>query len=168
MALRRKILMLAVMIACGATGAWINRSIHAPDADAEQIAAPQLDPTPMQQDATVPSPDQDKQCALLLQQSNRGEALAWLRDPNRAVSHWGKQEAIDLVRSFYAAGATGIYVVDTDRAGNAEIASQFIVTLPTIPSARKQIFAQEAAFEAQYGDDPTVDIGQNYLHLTTD
>jgi hypothetical protein len=171
------------MFACGLVGAFVHRAMQPPLAQASQTAtmqnesgAGELPDLPAAtgsasiNEGDVSIADQDAQCAHLLTQAAHGEAITWLTQhaANHGVAEWEKAEAIDLFKEFYAAGAKQIDVIDVDTAGDIEIASQFIVTLPTDAADRARVFALEAQFQAEYDEDPTPDRGQRYLQLTTD
>jgi hypothetical protein len=178
---RKYLIWAAVMFACGLAGAFIHRALQPPRANASQsmqAESDSLDPAAPWALGTPAAPgaddesiaEDDARSAKLLTQSGHGEAIHWLtaKAVNRGVAEWEKSEAIQLIQGFYAAGARQIDVVDPDQAGDTEIATQFIVTLPADPAARAKVFEKEAQFEAEYDEDPTPDRGQKYLHLTTD
>ncbi len=182
---RRYALMSIVMFFCGLTGAFVHRALQPPRAEAFPIMQVESGETDLPVQPAPQSPgaqsgsqsagslnvdDEDALNTALLTRAGHGEAINWLtqRSANRAVAEWDKQEAIDLVQAFYAAGAKQIDVVDTVVAGENEIASQFVITLPDDSEARKKVFAEEADFESQYNEQPTPDRGQKYLHITTD
>jgi hypothetical protein len=155
-----------VLIGGGLTGVILAHDRQPP---APATTAPNI-PQPPAIAASADATQDDADAADLISAANHDEALAWLSDPTaaRGVARWEKSEVIDLVKGFYTAGAPKVYVVDINRVAQCDIASQFIVLLPTDPRLRKQVFDCEANFQAQYDDDPTPDTGQKYLTLTTD
>ena len=164
---------LLLVFAGGLIGAWISRSSPMPaQAAPSRTEADEPEPADLPDAPPIfaPLPSSTADAERLLTQSNQGEALAWLTDPtaNRGVAQWGKDEAIGLVNHFYSAGAVKVVVVDTELVEETEVASQFIIVLPADPAARDKIFKIDAAFEAEYSTPPTADVGQKYLHLTTD
>jgi hypothetical protein len=184
MVMNKKIIWIAaVMMACAGAGAWLGRansqpvsdyqsdSALTPDASADATAIDAASTTGNSSDITLdPKTAADNDCQRLLGQPNSAEALAWLSADgvSRGVSQWEKPEAVELVKAFYDAGAPKVWVVATEKIDLTEVAAQFIVQLPADPAARAKVFEQDADFEANYGEDGVDDIGQKFLHLTTD
>jgi hypothetical protein len=170
---RKHVLTLTAMLACSAAGAWFGHGLFHRDVDAAMFE-PAAESGETSDGVSTAKADEpaanDRTAESLLAQSNRGEALSWLNDTStpRGVARWDKSEALDLIRDFYKAGAKMVYVVDTDRVAQTEVASQLILELPRDAAARKAVFAREAQFQAQYDEDPTPDSGQKYLQITTE
>ena len=171
--MKSKVLLVLAGMALCAWMAWMARGMQGaprPAAGAEPVQTDSGDATA----EDSPSADQpaasDQDCLQLLQEANRGEALAWLTETrdSRGVARWDKNDMIALIKQFYAAGAVHVWVVDTDKVAQTEVASQFVVQLPAASPARAQVFACEARFRQQYDEDPTPDTGQKYLLLYTD
>ncbi len=128
-----------------------------------------ITPSPTQRLTPVEDTDETA-CTHLLDDSNRGEALAWLGDTAtpRAVSRWDKQEAITAINDFYRAGALRVVTVDTQQIASTEVASQFVVVLPAEKEARQHVFDHYDDFQASFDEDAVPDKGQKYLLLTMD
>lgn len=120
-----------------------------------------------------PTNEFDQRAAQLLAKGNF-EARRWLNATNEthAVWKWNKAAALDAVNDLYRAGATGISVANPsklDRGG--EMASHFVVALPTDPRSRQKLFSWIARWEkdAQVDQtDLTPDIGQKFFVINTD
>ena len=111
----------------------------------------------------------DKHADEQIAQSTTAEARDWLdttKYPNHAVMEMSIEKARAMVAGFYERGAERVYVLDPTTLGDTVLTAQFAVKLPQDPAQRKQCFEWEAS--QQEGEDPSPDLGQKYLLITTD
>ena len=111
----------------------------------------------------------DQEVARMLKEPGAAEAREWLdaaRHPNHAVMEMGNDRARAMVAGFYERGAKRVSVLDASPLGNTVVTASLAVELPDEPAKRSQCLA----WETQYleGEDPTKDLGQKYLLITTD
>ncbi len=120
-------------------------------------------------DPKAAAAEADRDVERMLKEPGAAEAREWLdpaKFPNHGVSEMDNARARAMVAGFYERGAKRVYVLDASPLGNAVITSTMAVELPAEADQRKQCIAWEAQYLA--GEDPTMDVGQKYLHIMTD
>jgi hypothetical protein len=137
--------------------------------------SPADDPT-----AVVPVPRRpttmqiDGEIAQGLASPRTAEALAWL-DPafdktRRVWDTTDKDEARDLVRELYEAGAVTVWASDPTEVAGVQVLTQLAIELPPVPAKRAALFKWIDNWErrTQDADERTTDVGQRYYEVNLD
>jgi hypothetical protein len=111
----------------------------------------------------------DKSIAESLKEPGAAEAREWLdaaKHPDHAVMEMDNPRARQMVAGFYERGAKRVSVLDATKIGNTVVTASIAVELPADPAQRKKCFD----WEVQYlqGEDPTKELNQKYLVISTD
>lgn len=120
-------------------------------------------------DPKADAKEMDQEIEADIKKANSAEAREWLdaaKHPNHGVFEMGNERAREMVNGFYERGAEAVYVIDPDTIEQTVVASVFAVKLPADPAKRKECLAWEVQFLE--GEEPTQDVGQKYLMITTD
>jgi ribosomal protein S27E len=113
--------------------------------------------------------EQDRDIERMLKEPGAAEANEWLdaaKHPNHSIFEMGNDRARVMVAGFYERGAKRVSVLDPSTEGNAVLSTMIGVELPSEPDKRKQCLAWETQFLE--GEDPTQEVGQKYLLISTD
>jgi ribosomal protein S27E len=111
----------------------------------------------------------DRDVERMLKEPGAAEAREWLdpvKFPNHGVFEMGNERARAMIAGFYERGAKRVSVLEVDTLGNALITAMIGVELPSEPDRRKQCLEWETHYLE--GEDPSPDVGQKYLLITTD
>lgn len=111
----------------------------------------------------------DRDVEESLKRAGTFEAREWLdaaKHPNHSVFEMGNERAREMVNGFYERGAEAVYVLDPDTLGDVVVAAEIAVKLPADAAKRKECLAWEVQFLE--GEEPTKDLGQKYLLISTD
>jgi DNA-directed RNA polymerase subunit RPC12/RpoP len=124
---------------------------------------------PVNVDPKAAAAEGDREVERMLKEPGAAEAREWLdpaKHPNHAVFEMGNDRARAMIDGFYQRGARRVSVLDASPLGNAVVTNTIAVELPDEPAKR----AECLAWEVQYleGEDPSKDVGQKYLLITTD
>lgn len=111
---------------------------------------------------------EDEEAVEALKQPGVAEARGWLdpvKYPNHATAGLSTEAARAMVAGFYERGAESVHVLDSEPTGASLVAVNFAVKLPVEPDKRKQCLEWQArTFSIP---EPTADVGQKYLLITT-
>jgi ribosomal protein S27E len=120
-------------------------------------------------DPRTAAAETDKEVTAMIAQPSTAEARDWLdpaKYPNHAVMEMSPDRAREMVAGFYERGAVKVYVLDPTLIGGTLLTAQIAVQLPQDPAQRKPCL--EWAVKYEEGAQPSPDVGQKYLLITTD
>lgn len=150
--------------------AMLSVGCDRPPTDATATNAADVPPVPRQ-----PTTMQiDSEIAQGLASPRTVEALAWL-DPKFDKTHsiWkttDKEEARELVRELYEAGAVKVWATDPTVVDGVQVLTQFVIDLPANPVRRQALFKWIDRWERRTleSDQRTKDVGQRYYEINLD
>jgi len=102
------------------------------------------------------------------------EARLWLAAPRfettkKLIKRWDADDALQAVEALYDAGAVKVSVADPVLVEKVEVASQFVIELPTNAVKREAIFEWIADWESDLrSEHRTTDYGQRYYEINLD
>jgi ribosomal protein S27E len=120
-------------------------------------------------DSPTTAAESDRSIEEQIKQPGTAEAREWLdaaKHPNHVIMEMPAEKARALVAGFYERGAEAVYVLDPSPLGNSVVAAMFAVKLPQDPARRKECLDWET--RSLQAEEPTQDMGQKYLMITTD
>jgi ribosomal protein S27E len=124
---------------------------------------------PVNVDPKAAAVEGDREVAQMLKEPGAAEAREWLdpaKNPNHAVFEMGNDRARAMIDGFYQRGARRVSVLDASPLGNTVVTNMIAVELPDEPAKRAECLAWEVHYLE--GEDPSKDVGQKYLLITTD
>ncbi len=110
----------------------------------------------------------DKHCEEIMASGKKAEAREWMKSPSHIFFKEDPKQVAGFVEEFYNAGATQVFIVDTEEHDGKEFAGGMMLVLPKDPAVRAKLFAVGAKVEVAVQDDPVTDKGQKYLLYTFD
>jgi hypothetical protein len=134
---------------------------------ADALASAPEEPAPL--DPKAAAAEADQEVGEMIAKPGAGEAREWLdkdKRPNHAMFEMGNERARAMVEGFYERGAERVYVLEPDTLGPSVVSAMIGVQLPKDPALRKKCLEWEANYRE--GEEPTRDVGQKYLLITTD
>jgi hypothetical protein len=144
---------LAVLANCGCEG--------------EQAAAPNGNASAQDED-TSHWKVVDEHGDEALTKSNKGEARVWLKDESHIFFKANRKQIAQFIEDFYSAGATQLYIVDTETHNGTVYGGAILVVLPQDSGARAKIFAMDKSVARAFDEDTVSDQGQKYLYHAFD
>jgi hypothetical protein len=140
---------LAGSLACGKTTGEVTETGSDPDA-AEQARA------------------DDQTAREELAEPSKAEAREWLRDSSHILFEGSRPRVSGLIDDLYDNGAVKVYFTGIERLFDSDVTATIVVELPDDKSSRQKVFAVEAAFQTEAGEQPAPDVGQKYLRILLD
>jgi DNA-directed RNA polymerase subunit RPC12/RpoP len=120
-------------------------------------------------DPKAAAAEEDRQVAEMLRAPGTAEAREWLdpaKHPNHSVMEMAPDKAREMVAGFYERGAKRVSVLDPTPLGNTILTAMIAVELPADLAKRRRCFEWET--RCLEGDEPTRELGQKYILITTD
>jgi hypothetical protein len=146
---------LAVLVNCGCEG--------------EQAAAPAPNGNANAQDEDASHwKVVDEHGDEALSKNNKGEAREWLKDESHIFFKGDRKKIAQFIEDFYSAGATQVYIVDTETHNGSVYGGAILVVLPQDGGARAKIFAMDKNVAMAFDEDTVSDQGQKYLYHAFD
>jgi hypothetical protein len=132
----------------------------------QQAAGPNGDAKAEEQAASNATIDKHGDEALAGQ--NKGEAREWLKDASHIFFKGDRKQIAQFIEDFYSAGATQVYIVDTEKHNGSTYGGAILVVLPQDSGARAKIFAKDKNVARVFDEDSVTDQGQKYLYHAFD
>ena len=110
----------------------------------------------------------DKHCDEALAGQNKGEAREWLQDAKHVFFKSDRKKIAQFIEDFYLAGATQVYIVDTEQHDAIVYGGALLVVLPKDAAARAKIFTMDQGVAQAFDEDAVKDEGQKYLYHAFD
>jgi hypothetical protein len=128
---------------------------------AEQAALP--DGGAQIQDAENQTKVTDKHGDEALAGQSKREAREWLKDASHIFFKGDRKKIAQFIEDFYSAGATQVYIVDTETHNDSVYGGAILVVLPQDAAARAKIFAMDKGVAQAFDEDAVKDEAQKYL-----